>query len=150
VKNKKLLAILLLSMSFCFMSGVGYGEIKYEGIYMVIRLLEARVDYIMHNPNSFLEVRFYNDRDGAFTNSFPKGVDTKGKVYVWVTDNRDQFSYKSEIALLDTFKRSLEVIYSFISLLVTNMNTDVVAKLESKERIPLAYFYQGEYHLWEE
>ena len=27
MKNKKLLAIILLSLSFCFVSGVGYGEV---------------------------------------------------------------------------------------------------------------------------
>ncbi len=28
MKNKKLLAIILLSLSFCFVSGAGYGEIE--------------------------------------------------------------------------------------------------------------------------
>ncbi len=29
MKNKKLLAIILLSLSFCFVSGVGYGKIPH-------------------------------------------------------------------------------------------------------------------------
>jgi len=65
-------------------------------------------------------------------------------------DNRGVFSYKSGIALRDEFKRQLKVIYSFISLVATDMDADIVAQFLSREAIPLGYFYQGEYHLWEE
>jgi len=48
---------------------------------------------------------------------------------------------------LDSFKKNLEVIYSFIRVIATDMDTDVVALFLSKEEIPLGYFYQGEYYL---
>jgi len=47
----------------------------------------------------------------------------------------------------------LEVIYSFVDLAVKDidmdMDRDIVAKFHTKEEIPLGYFYQGKYHLWE-
>ncbi len=46
MKNKKLLAIILLSLSFCFVSGVGYGleseeAITHEEIITILRELKA-------------------------------------------------------------------------------------------------------------
>lgn len=96
-----------------------------------------------------MNVGFFYDPDGRFGEFFPEYVDTKDKVCVLVMDNRDTFSYKSGIALLDEFKGQLKVIYSFINGVATNMDIDVVAKFFSKGSIPLGYFYQGEYHLWE-
>ena len=52
--------------------------------------------------------------------------------------------------ILALFKRELEVVYSFIEYIASNMNTDIVARLHSKSGTTLGYFYQGEYHLWEE
>jgi hypothetical protein len=105
---------------------------------------------MMLNPTSFLNVRFYYDPDGRFGRKFfPEGIDTKRKICVRVTDNRGVFSDKSGIALLDQFKRKLEVIYSFIRLMDTDMDTDIVALFFSKRGIPLDYFYQGKYYLWE-
>ncbi len=156
MKNKKSLAIILLSLSFCFVSAVGYGEVKEwsdkEKISYteVLLLLSARVDYIMYNPTAFLNVDFIYDSDGAFGKKvFPRDVDTKGKICVRVTDSRGVFSDKSGIALLDQFKRSLTVLYSFLApLAVGDMNTHIAAIFLSREEIPLGYFYQGEYHLW--
>ncbi len=159
MKNKKLLAIILLSLSFCFVSGVGYGEIeqwmdKVEVSLMDLRLLEASVKYIMTYPTNFINVAFYYDRTGAFSDQlvylFPKLIDTKGKIYVMISDNRGQFSYKSEIVLLDSFKKELDILWSFVKGIASNMDADIVATLKSRQGIPLAYFYQGEYHLWEE
>ncbi len=183
MKNKKLLAILLLSLSFCFVSGVGYGEINfppgavYEGFdeyythplleeqpFLGLRkdiellrlqycLLEGMVQYIMCNPTNFLYVVEINYDDMGIWQpiyKLPENVDTRGKVCLRICDNRNSFYDKSKVALLDNFKRSLEVIYSFIKTWVTDKNSDVVAIWLSKEGIPLAYFYQGEYHLWEE
>ncbi len=145
MRKKRLLSAILLGVILCFVvSGMGYGEIKNKeylletkATKMEVQLLNARIDYIMHNPTSYLKVIFFY------------GVET-GAILVFIYDNRDRFSYKQGIALLDTFKRELEVIYSFIDHIATNMNTDIIATFESRERIILGSFYQGEYHLWEE
>ncbi len=156
MRKRQFLVAILLGVVLCFMSGAGYGEIrewmdKAETSYMEGRFLTARIDYMMTNPTSFLSVIFGYDRTGTVhASSFPESVDTKGKICVRVFDNRDVFSDKSGIGLLDSFKKNLEVIYSFISVIATNMDTDIAAVLESRQGIPLAYFYQGKYHLWEE
>ena len=171
MRGKKLLAAILLGVVLCFVPALGYGEVilgpritigemlhvlkkeplwpRMKVMYTDIDLLQGRVSYMMTNPANFLNVVFFYDPDGRFREFFPEGVDTKGKIYVLVTDNRDVFSYKSGIALRDEFKRHLEVIYSFIPEIATDMDADVVAKFYSKGGIPLGYFYQGEYHLWE-
>ena len=139
------------------MSGAGYGEVMHEAAVvkaslMDVILLEARVDYMMRNPDVFLDVGFYYDSTGRFAKKFPRNVDTKGKICVWVQDNkRGGYSYISGTALLSLFKANLEILYAFIKIkgVVTDMNVDIVAKFYSREGIPLGYFYQGEYHLWE-
>ena len=51
----------------------------------------------------------------------------------------------------DEFKSILEALFSYLEAgVATDMDTDIVAKFHSKGAIPLGYFYQGEYHLWEE
>jgi len=169
-KNKKLLAIILLSLSFCFVvSGMGHGEIiipqqsrmvgelivdklqedeyKNEPLWPYIErirgemleeigllklynnLLTARIHYMMRNPNSFLYVTLLYDKYGVFRSSFPKSVDMKSdmnsKIIVTIVDNRDVFSDKSGIALLDEFKRHLEVVYSYVSDIATNLDNDI-------------------------
>jgi len=157
MRKKRFLAAILLAVGFCFVSGVGYGEIpewalEAEASYLKVEFLEAEVSYIMTNPTSFLNVNFSYDPIGYWGEiaKLPKSVNTKGKICIIIGDNRDRFSYKSGIALLDTFKKDLKVIYWFIEVVATDMDSDIVATLLSKERIPLGYFYQGEYHLWEE
>jgi len=76
-------------------------------------------------------------------------VNTKRKVYVMVRDIRGVFSHKSGTALLEEFNKQLEVAYSCIDSVATNMYTDIVVTSDSKEEIPLGYFYQGKYYLWE-
>jgi len=153
MKNKKLLAIILLSLSFCFVSGLGYGEVrgwpdKEKTPLMFAVLLDARVNYIMYNPSTFLNVFIDYDSDGeTYQQLFPEGTDTKGKICLSIIDNRNIFTDKSRVGLLDSFKKNLEVIYSFIRVIATDMDTDVVALFLSKEEIPLGYFYQGEYYL---
>ena len=73
---------------------------------------------------------------------------TEGKIVVVIYDNRDRFTNKSGLALLAEFKHILEVLYSYIEELATDMNTDIVSKLSTEEEIPLACFYQGLYQLW--
>ncbi len=158
MKNKKLLAIILLSLSLCFVSGVGYGEIeadrygKVEVSYMEYLLLYRMVVHIMVNSTKFGDVRFYYDRDRSYGKKlkFPVDVDTKGKILIIVTDSRDKMFSKSGTGLLEKFKQNLDNIYTYIEDIATDMDADIVAKFHSKGDIPLGYFYQGEYHLWEE
>ena len=152
MRAKQLLAALLLGVGLCCVPVLGYGEVRHKAYEMNYRLLEARVSYIMLNPTNFLDVVFYYDPDGTMGNYkiVPAGVDMKGKIYVQVADNRGVFSYKSGVALLDQFKRELEAIRLPIFFVATDLDTDIVAIFCDRENIPLGYFYQGEYHLWEE
>ncbi len=135
MKGKGLLVAFLLAVGLCFVPALGYGEVKEWSdkkkisYTEVLLLLSARVDYIMYNPTAFLNVDFVYDSDGAFgEKAFPRDVDTKGKICVRVTDSRGVFSDKSGIALLDQFKRSLTVLYSFLApLAVGDMNTHIAA-----------------------
>jgi len=69
---------------------------------------------------------------------------------VWIQDRTDVFHDETGKVLLDQIRKNLTNIYVFIMTEATDMNDDVVATFFSREEIPLAYFYQGEYHLWEE
>ena len=162
MKKKRSLAAILLGVVFCFVfSGVGYGTevlvLEINTPHIGFFLLEARVEYMMHNPTNFLDVSFHYDLKGTYYRSydmeFPEHVDTEGKLYVEIRDRRGVFSGKSGVTLLEIFKKHLEVIYSFIPslpLYYWDIDEDVVAKFYSKGGIPLGYFYQGEYHLWDE
>ena len=188
MKNKKSLAIILLSLSLCLVSGVGYGEIlippepsrivgellglkiQYEDeplwpyierirgemfeeiglLKLYNNLLTARIDYMISNPNTFNCVVIYYDSSGWYEKFFPEGVNTEGKMYVLIFDSRGYFSDRSGVALKEAFKISLDAIYSFMNRFVTDMDNDIVAEFMSKGEIRLGYFYQGEYHLWEE
>ena len=155
MKVKKLLTAVLLVVGLCFVSGVGHGEIwsslhKPEGESMEFWLLRARVDYMMTNPTRFLDVDFVYDVEGAWEADFPEGVVTEGKIVIVIYDNRDRFTDKSGLVLLGEFKHILEVLYSYIEELATDMNTDIVSKLSTEEEIPLTCFYQGVYQLWGE
>lgn len=159
MRTKVLLIALLLVVGFCLAPVVGHGEVKdwlyceEKATYMEYRLLNARVDYMMRNPNTFLAVGFEYDPDGSLRREyFPErtGVDTRGKILIGIIDNGDVFSDKSGTALLDQFYRELMIIYSFLTYVSSEMSTDIVAKFWSKDEIPLGYFYQGEYYLWEE
>ena len=155
MKNRKLLAIILLSLSFCFVSGVGYGEIPEWMLestvsYIDFELLRSEVSYIMAKPDDFLMVSYYYDLTGGFAEKFPVGVRTKGKVYISIRDSRGVFSYKSSKALLEQFVVELFAVYYFIQSIVTDKNVDIVVEFVNKEGKTIGYFYQGEYHLWED
>ncbi len=188
MRKKWFLAAILLVVSFCFVSGAGYGEViippkpsrivgellGLEILYgdeplrpyieeirgeifeeigllkLYNNLLTARISYIMSNPTTFTDVYIYYDSEGRVEKFFPEGVNTKGKIYVLFRDLRGYFSDRSGVALKEAFKIYLDVIYSFIENLATDMDNDIVALFISKGEIPLGYFYQGEYHLWEE
>lgn len=51
--------------------------------------------------------------------------------------------------MLEKFEKELNSIYVDLWF-YADMAADVVAKFSSMENVPLGYFYQGEYHLWEE
>lgn len=156
MRGKKLLAAFLLGVSLCFIPVLGYGEVKhrtyeYEELCMKFRLLEVKIDYIMANPTDFLKVSFYYDPEGRGTEFglFPEGVDTKDKINVMVYDNRDVFSDKAGLTLLQQFKKELKEIDRFLGWVAPNMDTDVVAIFHGRGAKTLGYFYEGEYHLWE-
>lgn len=149
------------------LSTVGYGkialgyysyeEMTWEEVEMVMQIefLKVTISYIMRNPTSFLEVWFQYDEVGVFSALFPKDIDTKDKFYVDVLDNRGVFSGKSGPALLDEVKKQLAKLFLFFYPITADIDNDVVVTigvipLGAKIRTQLAYFYQGEYHLWEE
>lgn len=120
--------------------------------YIDFELLKANVRYMGQNPETFLGIAFYYDRYGSLgkIGKLPKGVSTRGKIIVTIYDTRNRFTYKTGMILLDEFKRTLKVIYSYIQVTATDLTNDLYAELVTAERIHLAYFYQGEYHLWNE
>ena len=113
-------------------------------------LLRARIDYIISNPNTFNGVVIYYDSSGWYEQFFPEGVNTEGRIYVFFLDERGYFSDRSGVALKEAFKISLDAIYSFMNHFVTDMDNDIVAEFMSKGAIRLGYFYQSEYHWWDE
>lgn len=155
MKNKKLLAIILLSLSLCFVSGAGYGEIQewineVEISTMDFILLKEHVRYIMQNPTSFLNIDVFYDPDKRFGWWFPDYVDTEKKICIRVQDSRDVFSSKVGETLLDEFKKQLELVYWSLKVWATNMDTDIVAIFHDNKMSVLGYFSEGEYHLWDE
>ena len=173
MRGKRFLVAILLGAVLCFVPVLGYGEVK--GIEALNKLSESkvsfvqhfllgvRVDYIMRNPTSFLDIDFlYHEpkyENVKLVRDLPENVDTTGKLIIWINDNRGVFSDKSETALLYLFKVHLKLrIWFWISGLVPDTDNDVVAIFYSKERSwggeptfegILGYFYQGKYHLWE-
>ncbi len=156
MRRKKILAVILLVASFCFVSGVGYGEIpewvfKVKVDNMKFALLAARVDYMMAKPDSFLGVSCYYDSVGDWAEFFPAGVSTKGKVVISVLDNRGVFDDKTGELLLDYFKKELNFIYvSIFRHMPIDINNDIIVEFMDNFGEPLGYFSEGEYHLWEE
>jgi hypothetical protein len=157
MKGRGLLAAILLGVGLCFVPALGHTELNQELMEIPVPMMffflsQARVDYMMGNPDNFLDIQFYYDPGGIFDNFFPEGIDTKDKILVHIEDNRGVFSDGSETTLLKLFKRALQSIYSFLEpwKVVTDMDTDIVAEFFSKQGIALGYFYQGEYHVWGE
>ena len=65
-------------------------------------------------------------------------------------DTRDVFSHKSRKALLDEFERILEALHLVSMIWVTDIENDIFAMFSDIDGNLIGYFYQGEYHLWEE
>ena len=131
MKIRGLIVGLLLGIILSFILILGYGAVRGwmdERKASLIRshLEESRVSYIMGNPDDFLYVNLDYDSTGAYGRTwfeFPEGVNvnTKGKFCVEVYDTRDVFSNKTGTALLDQFKKELEIMYSFIDSAIKNM-----------------------------
>ena len=156
MKEKGLIAAFLLGVGLCFIPVLGYGEIPHwmeeeKVSYMNWILLHIRVNYIMYRPNTFLDIGLFYDVDGRYASmmQFPKNVTTERKIIIGVRDNRGVFSGISGKALLSEFEKVLEDIFYDVKMLASDMKNDIVAKFYSEKEIPLGYFYQGEYHLWE-
>ncbi|MBA7497238.1 hypothetical protein ES702_07850 [subsurface metagenome] len=164
MRGKVFLAAFLLGAGLCFVPALGYGEEKklkdqlffdFKASKMDIFLLGTKVNYMMNNPTNFLNVFLAYDPWGKLGREegyggFPESINTKGKLIVLITDNRGQFSHRSTRVLLELFKEHLWAVIVHMGASFPNIDTDVVAKFYSEERIPLGYFYQGEYHLWGE
>jgi len=171
MRTKKLLATFLLGVGLCFMPALGYGEEfpskewsasmklmrkqmhdEQKASSMDIYLLGAKVSYMMRNPTGFLLIGLVYDPFGTGGKAwgFPEGVDTKDKIYIGITDNRGASANKSEAVLLEQFKKELNIIYVGLFFYAPDMDADIVAKFFNMENVPLAYFYQGEYHTWGE
>ena len=160
MRKKRFLATILLGVALCFVfSGVGYGEIpewkiERKASILDMELLDAKIRYMMSGPDSFLYVDFYYDEHGVYgiLDRLPKSVDTKGKIYIQVADTRGIFSQENGKTMLNELEGELEYICSFIETyqITSDMAADIVAVFYTKNEIPLGYFYEGEYHLWEE
>ena len=157
MRYKKVLATVLLAVSFCFVSGVGYGELI-EKEYLLgtqarpieSQFVESIINYIMMYPDSFLRVSHYYDEIGRWAEYFPAGVKTKDKIVVFILDSRDIFSGKTGTTLLLELKlQGFRACY-FLGAIVSDMDNDIVVKFMDNLGEPLGYFYQGEYHLWDE
>ncbi len=160
MKARILLAVFLLGVGLCFVPISGYGTIPRE-LYeektplINLHLLRAQMHHMMSNLGNFLAVDFAYDLNGELGRQIlPEGSDTKGKILVSVYDTGDVFSNKSGIALLGQFRKELELIYSYLDHIATDLDNDIVAVFyyifEMDEETNLGYFYQGEYHWWGE
>jgi len=122
---------------------------------MQIMLLQSTLDYIMWNPHNFLCFYWEWDWIGLFhlNHALPENIigKTEGKLVIQVFDNRNVFAGASEVALLEQFKKELERVYHCAPRrFFSKMDRDVIALFYDYAENPLGYFYQGEYHLWEE
>ena len=110
---------------------------------------------MMWNFDGYEFVRMDYDVDGSDGKfyKFPGNVSTAGKIVILIDDIRDYYSPRylslADLSILEAFEKQLNILYSYIKDFATDMDNDVVALVRSKEGIKLAYFYQGEYHLWE-
>lgn len=91
MRKKQVLAAILLSVIFSFVfSVVGYGEIaewmmiEVEVTLMDISFLRAKIDYVMKNPTSYLNLDFFFDMpsDQYWNIGLPIHVKTEDKISV--------------------------------------------------------------------
>ncbi len=157
MRKKRFLAAILLGVILCFVSGVGYGEIRAELMGHPTRLdfllLQSQFIYVMAFSDYSQSILLSYDPDGKLgkEKKFPEGVDTEGKIVASIVDSKHRFS-GLEVDLLRAFRRELEFIYNYGAMvaIAPDMDTDIVAIFYSYRSNPLGYFYEGEYYLWEE
>ncbi len=168
MRRKKILAAILLVVSFCFVSGVGYGEeftmeegreivYKQKATDLDLYLLTSRVNYIMKNPNDFLDITCsYTTLDITSIDYYkdlnlPEDFITKDKLFIEIRDHRGVSSGKTGLDLLEPFIIHLlrffngSILRAFFSY-----PSDIVAIFYSEEGNVLGYFYQDVFHLREE
>jgi len=169
MRAKGLLAAFLLGAGLCFVPVLGHGEIPgklvqgnvdawlgFEVSLLDFLLLEARVNYIMLNAPNYEYVWMKYDMDGSFGKfyKFPENVDTTDKIFIVIRDIREYYVPDAlslvRWSVLELFEQQLTVIYAYIKDFATDMDNDVVTLVQTNDQVPLAYFYQGEYYLWEE
>ena len=106
MKNKNLLAIILIGLSLCSVSIAAYGETyRKSGISALTAtreeclLLCAKADYIMGNPISFLDIDVDYDPYGHLGNlmKWPVKIDARGKVVVRIRDSKNVSLNKSGV-----------------------------------------------------
>lgn len=78
-----------------------------KATFMGLYLLMARIDYIVRNPDLFLNVNLCYQKPEIKRpeRDFPEDVDMRGKVWVVFKDNRGMFSDESEADLLSYLRR---------------------------------------------
>jgi len=97
MRGKKLLAAFLLGVGLCFVPTLGHGEINkwvQEQIFerkvrnINFELLRARVNYMMRNPTTFLEVNFTYPNLLVTFPELPENVHVFAKIVVTIRDTR--------------------------------------------------------------
>ena len=163
MKKKRFLAAILLGVILCFVvSGVGFGEeftveegrkivYKQKATDLDLYLLASSVNYIMENPNDFLDITCsyttlditsvervrYNDLN------LPEDFVIKDKLFIEIRDHRGVSSGKTSFDLLEPFIIHLlrffngSILGAFFSY-----PSDIVAIFYSEEGNVLGYFYQ--------
>ena len=169
MRKKRFSAAILLVVVLCFVSGVGYGEEKtmeqrrefrvQQASALDFYLLASKVNYIMKNPNDFLDITCsYTTFDitsveglGYDDLNLPEDFVTTDKLFIIIRDHRDVLSGETDLDSLELFGTHLLGFFNGSVLGAFFLYPyDIVAIFYSKGDIPQGYFYQGEYHLWEE
>lgn len=169
MKTRILLVVCLLAVGLCLIPAVGFGEIDdrlvsgkaeawlgSKASLLDFLLLEATVQYIMLNaPNhEFIGMKY--DLSGSFGEfyKFPKNISTRDKIFIFIRDIREYYTPEALSmtgwSVLELFKLQLTTLHIFIKNFATDMDNDIVALVQTRGEVPLAYFYQGEYYLWGE
>ena len=102
---------------------------------VAFQLSQARVDYIMANPTSFLNVRF---------NHIPDERCIRVEIY----DTKGIFANKEGTALVKQFRKSLEAICTFVDVRRFG-NADIKAMFYPQiGDTPLGWYAEGKYYPW--
>ena len=111
------------------------------------RLLEARIDYMMSNPRGFNNVSFFYDAEGGYREEVGLQSPTKGKLVIYLIDERKKWPVSDRTGLPAALKEALETVHSFVRLYVPDLRNDVACVFYSKEGTKLAWYENGKYRL---